>query len=333
MEGIVELLLSFLLLCAASGNSHSVWYEDNGDISVCEKPCVDPSQCIADIKCEDDQVVQNNVTVCGCCPGCVPHNITGPCNPKDSTVTWKPSCESNGTYKAVQCKGDDRCFCTPPDSSTRIFGFQWFENSENMTCACSRYVWELKKNSGRKDITIHCTEGGDFDELQCDNHICWCADPRTGNPQTRVVPETMMKLLPCYDETKVGTQYLRQCESYAVAKARIDEAFLQHGTTIINLDYINCDYDGSYGFKQSDGTTCYCAWKDGSRIGSWASQATEIANVDCNCARDTKYKEGTGRKNLVCLPNGNYQPSQGDGADKICVDKDGYTIKMGDCAE
>jgi hypothetical protein len=66
------------------------------------------------------------------------------------------------------------------------------------TCvaACSRRVKELQER-GRKDVTLHCNELGNYEELQCDDGVCWCAEEKTGTPFSRILPENMMTMLPC----------------------------------------------------------------------------------------------------------------------------------------
>lgn len=53
------------------------------------------------------------------------------------------------------------------------------------------------KAKGRIDITLHCSEDGNYDILQCDSGVCWCADEITGEALGEVVPQPMMEMLPC----------------------------------------------------------------------------------------------------------------------------------------
>lgn len=64
--------------------------------------------------------------------------------------------------------------------------------------ACSRHRAKLESD-GRLDVTLHCARNGNYEQLQCDSGVCWCADPKTGVtlPGTRVVQEGLWKLLPC----------------------------------------------------------------------------------------------------------------------------------------
>lgn len=115
-------------------------------------------------------------------------------------VLWKPECDSRGEFQAKQCRGDrllGRCFCYSA-TGQRIFGWQWLGKAENMTCACSRLRSDLEA-AGRQDVTLHCAADGNFETLQCDGGVCWCADPKTGErwPRVPAVLPSMWKKLPC----------------------------------------------------------------------------------------------------------------------------------------
>lgn len=62
--------------------------------------------------------------------------------------------------------------------------------------ACSRRRAEIEA-SGRKFVTLHCTGNGDYEPLQCDDGLCWCANVKTGQPTVTPVPQEDMKRLPC----------------------------------------------------------------------------------------------------------------------------------------
>lgn len=62
--------------------------------------------------------------------------------------------------------------------------------------ACSRRRAELEKSENRI-VTLHCTRTGDYEPLQCDNGLCWCAQPQTGQPTVGPVHEADMRRLPC----------------------------------------------------------------------------------------------------------------------------------------
>lgn len=49
------------------------------------------------------------------------------------------------------------------------------------------------------------------------------------------------------DFMKMGTNYLRQCESAAHAQSVIRKALKLRGTYDVSLNNIKCDYDGNYG--------------------------------------------------------------------------------------
>lgn len=150
--------------------------------------------------------------------------------------------------------------------------------------ACSRHRNALERTK-RNDVTLHCDSMGNYESLQCDSGSCWCAEPKTGEVLDTVVPESMMKLLPCCkidssqiyyylknaiklsfinlyiliffvyiidDSKKIGSQYLRQCESQLFAQARIKNEFLNRGTNSVNLPFLLCGYDGSFGRYKVD---------------------------------------------------------------------------------
>lgn len=135
----------------------------------------------------------------------------------DDFVGWSPKCEIDGTYLAKQCRGDKltgryvlvncatnlnkeitfRCFCYA-ETGEKIFGWEWWRKSDEMTCACSRQRFKAEA-SGRLDCTLHCLPNGNFESLQCDMGICWCADEREGHimEKTFAVPESLWTYLPC----------------------------------------------------------------------------------------------------------------------------------------
>jgi hypothetical protein len=90
-----------------------------------------------------------------------------------------------------------RCFCYA-ETGEKIFGWDWWANADNMTCACSRQRHKAEL-SGRLDVTLHCLPNGNFERLQCDMGICWCADELYGEIEkdTVAVPESLWTYLPC----------------------------------------------------------------------------------------------------------------------------------------
>ena len=64
---------------------------------------------------------------------------------------------------------------------------------------------------GRRDVSLHCTDTGGFEKLQCDLGNCWCVVESSGGSLltlcslessgeavSTVVPEILVHLLPCY---------------------------------------------------------------------------------------------------------------------------------------
>ncbi|KAK0157205.1 hypothetical protein PV327_011336, partial [Microctonus hyperodae] len=133
---------------------------------------------------------------CNAAEICV-RNLTSCSSYKWTNSLWKPSCDDDDSWSAKQCKGETsngKCFCYNSKGS-RIFGWAWWKDSKNMTCACSRRRDELK--GIRDDVSLHCSENGNYEELQCDNGLCWCVESKTGKPTQRIYPESVMNYLPC----------------------------------------------------------------------------------------------------------------------------------------
>ncbi|KAG4070333.1 hypothetical protein HA402_006475 [Bradysia odoriphaga] len=242
-----------------------------------------------------------------------------------------PTCELDGSFSAKQCKGGKiagRCFCHN-EQGERIFGFDWWKNAENMTCACSRHRARLEA-AGRLDVTLHCARNGNYEPLQCDSGVCWCADPKTGVivPGTgRAVPQGLWKLLPCYNADEMGTEYLRECESASHAQMLLKQKLYTHGTTDVSLNNLQCDYDGSYGKYKIENGIASCMWRDGTKIGSYQAGANLVGQMNCYCARDHKHFEEAGLSlTLSCTGNGNYEKTQGFNGKIFCVDRDGFAV-------
>ncbi|KAI4455154.1 secreted modular calcium-binding protein [Holotrichia oblita] len=196
------------------------------------------------------------------------------------------------------------------------------------TSTCSRYRAALEASGDHVFVSLHCDSMGNYDPLQCDvnSEQCWCVEPKTGDLTSAVLPMNLMTKLPCYNETTVGSQYLRQCESEVYAQTMITDEFNAHGTERVNFETVLCQYDGSYGpYKISSGIL-YCVWKDGSSIGAYQVEVSStIGSVNCNCARDTKIYQLAGLLfSLSCRSNGNYASLQMDGNLYYCVDSDGF---------
>ncbi|CAD7082149.1 unnamed protein product [Hermetia illucens] len=348
MENSIQCILVVLLAALEISQSQS-----------CPK-CSSSVPCVSSLtECPDKQYLVQNANLCDCCPGCKGGaefgyfcSSSSSCAPgltcqNDKCVFDKttcsytyhlkhlsvlPTCEVDGTFAAVQCKGDrvmGRCFCYS-ESGERIFGWAWRRDAEDMTCTCSRMKYKLMK-SGQIDNTIHCDQKGNFEPLQCSNGVCWCADAKTGEiiHGTRAVPESMWTFLPCYDIVKMGLTYLRQCESAAYAQYLMQKTLAIHGTIHAEFKKIICDYDGAYGiYTVADGIVA-CQWRDGTKIGSFQGSSNTISKVNCNCARDQKiFAEAGLTHTLACNGNGNYESIQDINGQFFCVDRDGFAVSV-----
>ncbi|XP_059054076.1 uncharacterized protein LOC131848286 [Achroia grisella] len=283
---------------------------------------------LTDADCaRDNMVLVQNSNIHGCCPRC-----ELPTGTPDTGCTAPANCLSDGRYAPVQCKGDlftGRCFCSD-ENGKRLFGQMWRDEASEMTCACSRRRAELEATESRS-VTLHCTPNGDYEPLQCDNGICWCAVPKTGQPTVTPVPEKDMTRLPCYSTGAIGESYLRRCESVVQSLKIIHHELLEHGSNFIGEQITFCDYDGSYGSYQVDSGTAYCTGRDGTILGLWHAETTIMAGMNCNCARDSMiYFPASGKTvTAECRQDGNYRPNQRAGDKYYCVDTDGYMTKEG----
>ena len=252
---------------------------------------------------------------------------------------WSPQCEISGVYSPVQHKLNPSQespvrWCSDPRGG-RIFGQEKVTMEESlMTCGCSRKRWELEQDKGmegqegRRDVTLHCTETGDYDGLQCDKELCWCVNTISGKPVSIVVAESLVTLLPCHPnvdtESVFGSQYLRKCEAREVSVARTRAVLASHGTSWeVGRDY-ECQYDGGFAGVQCSGGECQCFTPPGARLGTYGVSLADRAEMTCGCARDQE----AGLTSVDhCAGNGDYEPLQITGGQEFCVDPaDGWRV-------
>ncbi|CRK99450.1 CLUMA_CG012578, isoform A [Clunio marinus] len=247
----------------------------------------------------------------------------------ENLVGWKPKCEIDGTYSPKQCRGDKltgRCFCYA-EAGERVFGWKWWRNADSMTCTCSRQRYKAEK-SGRLDVTVHCLSNGNYEDLQCDMGICWCADESDGHivKGTFAVPEALWTYLPCYNESFHGDQYLRKCESAAFAQKIAQKKLINRGAINAVPRQIQCNYDGTYGEIIIENPLAFCQMPDGSKL-NYAAPSKMMSDMNCNCARDEKIFTMSGIEfNLRCSNNGNYEPNQDQNGKIFCVDRYGFSV-------
>ncbi|XP_055538018.1 uncharacterized protein LOC129725806 [Wyeomyia smithii] len=338
----------------------------SGDSIISPPSCDGFYGCISSIRqsdCTNGEILISGGSLNGCCPGCrggQRHNkvcnvnvASRRCAPglkcdkkclydrttclhtihmqlEEELAGWYPRCNTDGTYASKQCRGDrlsGRCFCYSEDGR-RLFGWDWYKYAAKMTCACSRRRAKLE-SEGRTGVTLHCTQNGNYEELQCDSGVCWCADQHSGDPLvgTTVVHASLWQLLPCYNSTLHGDSYLRQCESAAFAQQTIQKKFALRGTIGVTFNAVQCDYDGSFGRFKIENGIVYCTWRDGKKIGSFQVRSSLLSSVNCNCARDSLiYQEAGIPFTLSCGGNGNYEYSQDQNGELFCVDDDGFVV-------
>lgn len=247
---------------------------------------------------------------------------------------WKPECTPEGYYAEKQCKGpigEQRCVCVDPDGNSiygRVIPQLQPELYQNMTCKCSRKVWELNQQEDDEIgllTTLHCTENGNYEPLQCDRGWCYCIDPLTAIRYGLTLPETGMKKLFCYNSTKIGAQYLRRCESELQARAVLYDTMEAHGTTGVS-PFLKCDPDGSYSDTQFFDSNFECFDKYNEQI-----LPVVPSPRGCNCARDHWLFDEIGLPfPYTCRDKydsdvlaGVYWEKQTIGNAAFCVDEDG----------
>lgn len=200
LNPLEESPLCITSITQADCKNNDVLVSNQGNCPRCEtgaqqcEACVHHTDCAPGLKCE---LLDQNERWCVYDKSTCHHLIHLPAHIKSN---WIPKCEPNGHFAVKQCRGDKvsgRCFCFD-DAGNKIFGWDWHANEHKMTCACSRYRARLEA-AGRQDVTLHCSQNGNFEELQCDRDICWCAEPDTGAlvQGTIMVPATMWQALPC----------------------------------------------------------------------------------------------------------------------------------------
>lgn len=69
-------------------------------------------------------------------------------------------------------------------------------------------------------------------------------DHLNGRPRKRFVQEIISF---SDNETELGTEYLRQCESMAYTQSVLQQKLAMHGTLNVSIVKTQCDFDGSYG--------------------------------------------------------------------------------------
>jgi len=202
-------------------------------------------------------------------------------------------------------------------------------NFEILNEVCSRLMDDLMKT--KPETTLHCSQNGNFERLQCNEGSCYCADPATGQPLSTLVPSKLWDTLNCYNKTTMGSKYLRICDSRSNAYATIVKETQEHGSSPIALEAASCDPDGSYRPRQCRDNECHCNTKDDVIIPPYVTDrnSQQADNQNCFCARDKVIFNDLGRPLIyVCDGAGNYKSLQTIGATVVCVDFDGFPTSI-----
>lgn len=86
-----------------------------------------------------------------------------------------------------------------------------------------------------------------------------------------------------------------------------------NGLPLIGVSEPKCDENGNYAAVQCTGSVCYCVDSDGKPVEGYSANIGELANMNCQCARDLAnyMKSGLIGKLFYCDSYGNYQAGQG----------------------
>lgn len=90
----------------------------------------------------------------------------------------------------------------------------------------------------------------------------------------------------------------------------------ENGLPLIGVIEPQCDTNGQYAPVQCEGSICYCVDEMGTAVEGYKAGIGELANMNCQCARDLAayMKSGLIGKLFYCADNGNYMPGQGPDA-------------------
>ncbi|KAF2356713.1 Thyroglobulin type-1, partial [Trinorchestia longiramus] len=178
---------------------------------------------------------------------------------------YRPDCDAEEIYfTPKQCKSSTFdstrvCVCVDAQGVTiegKAFSFQG-ALYDDMNCLCSRRRHELQQ-SGDVTTTLHCQTNGNYEELQCEDGWCYCVYPNNGTVYGYQMPEPAINLLPCFNRTLIGDQYLRQCESREHAHNVFIKTMTQKGILVVPSAPVTCTIDGSYAARHCEGSSCSC---------------------------------------------------------------------------
>uniref|UniRef100_A0A4D5RKZ0 Putative thyroglobulin type i repeat protein n=1 Tax=Ixodes scapularis TaxID=6945 RepID=A0A4D5RKZ0_IXOSC len=246
---------------------------------------------------------------------------------------WVPTCDARGGYEAKQCKSN-KCVCVD-EKGAPIFGQAELSRAENMTCACSRQM-TARKRQRRSDWMagpqIHCDSRGNYEELQCEGELCYCADPMTGKPTGHLVLIQQISLLPCYDAERYAGGYLTICEREMTRVRSLVHQFSQKGQTLVGLEMNRCDIDGGYARVQCGRSeSCACSNNQGVSLKSYAyeQKTGALKEMSCNCAIDEDYRIRGYAKlpSWTCDQYGNFRHVQWLLDRYYCLEEDGSVLQ------
>jgi hypothetical protein len=241
-----------------------------------------------------------------------------------------PQCESDGSYKSMQCHGSTGyCWCVKKDG-TKIPGTT-SPPGVVPNCAvsqmtdCQLQAYSVAPSTQKVGQFIPtCLEDGTYSPLQCHGSTgyCWCVDTATGNK----VPGT---------ESAPGKP-LPNCETKTPCQQQLLDA-----TTagLLGAFVPSCESDGSYSPKQCHPSTgyCWCVDEDGNKIDGTES-APGKPTVNCafyqlsDCQQEVMLALATpmiGGFVPSCEEDGSYSTVQCHGSTGYCwcVDAQGHKVE------
>ncbi|XP_048238370.1 uncharacterized protein LOC124151063 isoform X2 [Haliotis rufescens] len=86
----------------------------------------------------------------------------------------EPLCETDGTFKAKQCRGSG-CYCVDTDGNDLGYFTNYAAGTDNMDCTCARDKAAYLK-TGLIGKLFFCDNKGSYNKKQCTGSVCFCTD-------------------------------------------------------------------------------------------------------------------------------------------------------------
>ncbi|EFA06927.2 hypothetical protein TcasGA2_TC009876 [Tribolium castaneum] len=249
------------------------------------------------------------------------------------TMEMPPNCDDSGFYKPYKCNLGQTCSCVDKDGK-RIFGeIPYTSNADSiLKCACSRKyqdAFNFFERHLHPNEHFRCTESGDYDTIQCIGDWCMCTDASDGAPtfpsrsSVNISDISSTTLKDCFQEGvhEEGKYYYPCAEKYLQVLAEINSYKKEGFSEVFEVEFPSCSLDGKYAPVQKNEDGGYCANPDGTPMGDYKGDATEM---NCNCAKTLLLIPEEANEKPECCSNGNFNRIQCRRGKCYCVDFDGY---------